>query len=196
MPIKCAGAPQKALYLSADYWLKSSRLDNIDIEFYNSGVVLFGGAVQEPDPQDPRDAYWQKRFLTDRRLSADALDAQQVRAIRERYYMVDAFTRQLQPNHVPVLFVRFGCEFNEIRNHRDQLQASFVGRMEVWEFHATHYFSTTDHAPLRMVVGDVAVTRRLAERFRGLTFAGRPQPTTLPITVPAATTQPVNAPRP
>lgn len=48
MPIKCAGAPQKALYLSADHWLKSSRLDNIDIEFYNSGGVLFGVADYVP----------------------------------------------------------------------------------------------------------------------------------------------------
>ncbi|NNC99953.1 MAG: NAD(P)/FAD-dependent oxidoreductase, partial [Gammaproteobacteria bacterium] len=42
MPIKCAGAPQKALYLSADHWLKSARLNNIDVEFYNSGGVLIG----------------------------------------------------------------------------------------------------------------------------------------------------------
>ncbi len=48
MPIKCAGAPQKALYLSADHWLKSSRLDKIDIEFYNSGGVLFGVADYVP----------------------------------------------------------------------------------------------------------------------------------------------------
>jgi len=48
MPIKCAGAPQKALYLSADHWLKSSRLNNIDIEFYNSGGVLFGVADYVP----------------------------------------------------------------------------------------------------------------------------------------------------
>lgn len=42
MPIKCAGAPQKALYLSADYWLKQGVLNDISIEFYNSGAVLFG----------------------------------------------------------------------------------------------------------------------------------------------------------
>jgi sulfide:quinone oxidoreductase len=48
MPIKCAGAPQKALYLSADHWLKQSRLDNIDIQFYNSGGVLFGVADYVP----------------------------------------------------------------------------------------------------------------------------------------------------
>lgn len=42
MPIKCAGAPQKALYLSADYWNRSGVLKDIDIEFYNAGGVLFG----------------------------------------------------------------------------------------------------------------------------------------------------------
>ena len=42
MPIKCAGAPQKALYLSADHWLRSGVLDSINIEFMNAGPVLFG----------------------------------------------------------------------------------------------------------------------------------------------------------
>ncbi|MDO8299227.1 bifunctional protein tyrosine phosphatase family protein/NAD(P)/FAD-dependent oxidoreductase [Lacisediminimonas sp.] len=42
MPIKCAGAPQKAMYLSADHWRRSGVLDKIDIEFYNAGAVLFG----------------------------------------------------------------------------------------------------------------------------------------------------------
>ena len=48
MPIKCAGAPQKALYLSADHWLKTDRLSGIDIEFYNSAPVLFGVADYVP----------------------------------------------------------------------------------------------------------------------------------------------------
>lgn len=42
MPIKCAGAPQKVMYLSADYWLQQQRLADIEIEFYNAGAVLFG----------------------------------------------------------------------------------------------------------------------------------------------------------
>jgi len=42
MPIKCAGAPQKAMYLSADHWLRSGHLADVDVEFYNSGPVLFG----------------------------------------------------------------------------------------------------------------------------------------------------------
>ncbi len=42
MPIKCAGAPQKALYLSADHWRRAGRLKDIGIEFFSSGAVLFG----------------------------------------------------------------------------------------------------------------------------------------------------------
>lgn len=42
MPIKCAGAPQKAMYLSADHWFKSGRLKDMTIDFYNAGGVLFG----------------------------------------------------------------------------------------------------------------------------------------------------------
>jgi sulfide:quinone oxidoreductase len=42
MPIKCAGAPQKALYLSADHWKRTGVLNNIDVNFYNAGGVLFG----------------------------------------------------------------------------------------------------------------------------------------------------------
>ena len=42
MPIKCAGAPQKAMYLSADHWRRAEALKNIDIEFRNAGGVLFG----------------------------------------------------------------------------------------------------------------------------------------------------------
>jgi sulfide:quinone oxidoreductase len=42
MPIKCAGAPQKALYLSADHWLRTGVLKDIEIGFHNAGGVLFG----------------------------------------------------------------------------------------------------------------------------------------------------------
>ncbi|WP_147476519.1 FAD/NAD(P)-binding oxidoreductase, partial [Pseudomonas coronafaciens] len=37
MPIKCAGAPQKAMYLSCDHWLKAGHLAQIDTQFYNAG---------------------------------------------------------------------------------------------------------------------------------------------------------------
>ena len=42
MPIKCAGAPQKAMYLSCDWWLKQGVLSNIEVDFCSAGAVLFG----------------------------------------------------------------------------------------------------------------------------------------------------------
>lgn len=48
LPIKCAGAPQKAMYLSADHWLRNNRLKAIDVGFYNAGGVLFGVADYVP----------------------------------------------------------------------------------------------------------------------------------------------------
>jgi len=48
MPIKCAGAPQKALYLSCDHWLRQGVLDHIDVEFNLAGDVLFGVAAFVP----------------------------------------------------------------------------------------------------------------------------------------------------
>lgn len=48
MPIKCAGAPQKALYLSCDHWLRHGDLGAIKASFFNAGAVLFGVADYVP----------------------------------------------------------------------------------------------------------------------------------------------------
>ena len=42
MPIKCAGAPQKAMYLACDAWKRRGTLKDIDVSFHNAGGVLFG----------------------------------------------------------------------------------------------------------------------------------------------------------
>ena len=42
MPIKCAGAPQKALYLSCSHWENAGVLKQIEVDFNNAGGVLFG----------------------------------------------------------------------------------------------------------------------------------------------------------
>lgn len=48
MPIKCAGAPQKAMYLSCDRWYQSGKIKDISVEFNNAGAVLFGVAAYVP----------------------------------------------------------------------------------------------------------------------------------------------------
>lgn len=40
MPIKCAGAPQKILYLWTDKWRKQGL--PIDVEFFKTNAVMFG----------------------------------------------------------------------------------------------------------------------------------------------------------
>ncbi|GAW35804.1 beta-lactamase hydrolase-like protein [Roseovarius sp. A-2] len=57
MPIKCAGAPQKALYLSADHWHRTGRLRDIEIGFCNAGGVLFGVKDYVPALQSYMDKY-------------------------------------------------------------------------------------------------------------------------------------------
>ncbi len=41
-PIKCGGAPQKIMYLSADHLRKKRALDKTDIQFMSPGTVVFG----------------------------------------------------------------------------------------------------------------------------------------------------------
>ena len=48
MPIKCAGAPQKSMYLACDYWLRAGVLGDLEVEFRNAGPVLFGVADYVP----------------------------------------------------------------------------------------------------------------------------------------------------
>jgi sulfide:quinone oxidoreductase len=57
MPIKCAGAPQKAMYLSADHWRRTGVLKDIDLGFYTAGAVLFGVADYVPALMDYVDRY-------------------------------------------------------------------------------------------------------------------------------------------
>ena len=48
MPIKCAGAPQKSMYLSCDHWRRAGVLGNINVQFRNAGAALFGVAAYVP----------------------------------------------------------------------------------------------------------------------------------------------------
>lgn len=57
MPIKCAGAPQKAMYLSCDHWQRQGVLGGIDVQFFNAGAVLFGVADYVPALMEYIDRY-------------------------------------------------------------------------------------------------------------------------------------------
>ncbi len=48
MPIKCAGAPQKAMYMSSNFWERAGVLKDIDVQFHTAGAVLFGVPIYVP----------------------------------------------------------------------------------------------------------------------------------------------------
>ncbi|RUP08631.1 bifunctional protein tyrosine phosphatase family protein/NAD(P)/FAD-dependent oxidoreductase [Hyphomicrobium sp.] len=81
MPIKCAGAPQKAMYLSCDIWSDARVLQNIDVEFHNAGAVLFGVPAYVPALES-----YIKRYGIDLRLESKlvAVDGQKKIATLER----------------------------------------------------------------------------------------------------------------
>jgi sulfide:quinone oxidoreductase len=57
MPIKCAGAPQKAMYLACDHWRRAGRLNAIGVSFNTSGPALFGVKEYVPALMEYIDAY-------------------------------------------------------------------------------------------------------------------------------------------
>jgi len=65
MPIKCAGAPQKAMYLSCSEWEKQGVLKNIKVEFDNAGGVLFGVPTFVPPLME-----YVKRYAIDLQFNA------------------------------------------------------------------------------------------------------------------------------
>lgn len=71
MPIKCAGAPQKALYLSGDHWYSNGMIDDVNIEFYNAGAVLFGVKEYVPALQTYIDRYKAKVHYSHKLVKVD-----------------------------------------------------------------------------------------------------------------------------
>ena len=41
-PVKCGGAPQKIMYIAADYFKRNNLADKIQVEFWSGGTKLFG----------------------------------------------------------------------------------------------------------------------------------------------------------
>jgi sulfide:quinone oxidoreductase len=57
MPIKCAGAPQKIMYLMADHLRRHGRLSSASLEFCLAGDALFGVPFFVPPLQKAVDGY-------------------------------------------------------------------------------------------------------------------------------------------
>lgn len=57
MPIKCAGAPQKIMYLAGHHWERSGQLKDVDIEFHTATPAIFGVAAFVPALEKYIDRY-------------------------------------------------------------------------------------------------------------------------------------------
>jgi len=112
MPIKCAGAPQKAMYLSGDHWRRSGVLDHIDIQFMTAGGVLFGVKDYVPALQSYVERYRAELNFFYNLIAVDGASKTAVfevkapdqapRQIEERFDMLHVCPPQTAPDFIGV----------------------------------------------------------------------------------------------
>lgn len=99
MPIKCAGAPQKAMYLSCDIWRDRGVLPTIDVEFHNAGTALFGVAAYVPALMEYIEKYGIDLRLQSNLVSVDG-DRRVATFERMRDGMCERIEREFDMLHV------------------------------------------------------------------------------------------------
>lgn len=99
MPIKCAGAPQKAMYLSCDAWRRRGVLKNIEVEFHNAGGVLFGVEAYVPALMQYVETYGIGLEFFDRLVGVDG-ERQVARFERTRDGVTEMIERDFAMIHV------------------------------------------------------------------------------------------------
>ncbi|MCB1948917.1 bifunctional protein tyrosine phosphatase family protein/NAD(P)/FAD-dependent oxidoreductase [Nitrosomonas sp.] len=126
MPIKCAGAPQKAMYLASDHWLNNGCLDDIEVEFHTAGAVLFGVADFVPSLMDYVERYQAKLNFNSNLVRVDGRsktayfeikDADgNVRTEEKQFDMLHVTPPQVAPDFLrnsPLADVSGFCKVNE-----------------------------------------------------------------------------------
>ena len=91
MPIKCAGAPQKAMYLSCDIWRDAGVLPAIDVEFHNAGAVLFGVATYVPALME-----YIEKYCIDLRLESNLVEVDGERRVATFEQKKDGATSRIE----------------------------------------------------------------------------------------------------
>lgn len=118
MPIKCAGAPQKAMYLSCDYWQKKGVLKNTEVNFHLAGEALFGIADFVPPLMEYVNKYQAKLGFKENLVAVDGennvatfevVDAEGNTSLREESF---DFLHVVPPQRAP-RFVRDSALANE-----------------------------------------------------------------------------------
>lgn len=110
MPIKCAGAPQKAMYLSCHGWERAGVLGDIEVSFHTAGAALFGVPDYVPALMDYIRRYGIDLRLQSRLVAVDGTSrtavfeekdaAGAVRRIERRFDMLHAVPPQVAPEAV------------------------------------------------------------------------------------------------
>lgn len=100
MPIKCAGAPQKAMYLSCDHWLRTGRLSAIDVSFCNAGGVLFGVSAYVPALMAYIERYGINLQLQSRLISIDGVRKEATFEVTQAGSPPQTLTRSFEMLHV------------------------------------------------------------------------------------------------
>lgn len=91
MPIKCAGGPQKAVYLSCDHWLKEGVLRDINVSFDTATPALFGVADYVPALMN-----YIRRYNVDLKLKSKLVSVDGAQRIATFERVTDEGTVQVQ----------------------------------------------------------------------------------------------------
>lgn len=109
MPIKCAGAPQKAMYLSCHRWEKVGVLRDIDVQFHTAGAVLFGVAAYVPALMEYVERYGAHLKFESKLVSIDGAAkvatfeqkrGDEVSRVEETFDMIHVVPPQVAPDFV------------------------------------------------------------------------------------------------
>lgn len=109
MPIKCAGAPQKAMYMSCSRWEKSGVLDDVDVQFHSAGAVLFGVPAYVPALMEYVERYnahlnFESKLVAIDGVAKTATFEQKrgdtVSRVEERFDMIHVVPPQVAPDFV------------------------------------------------------------------------------------------------
>jgi sulfide:quinone oxidoreductase len=109
MPIKCAGAPQKAMYLSCSIWERAGVLKDIDVQFHTAGAALFGVAAYVPALMEYVERYDAHLNLESRLVAIDGpakvatfeqKRGDELERVEERFDMIHVVPPQTAPDFV------------------------------------------------------------------------------------------------
>ncbi len=109
MPIKCAGAPQKAMYLSCSIWERAEVLKDIDVQFHTAGAALFGVAPYVPALMEYVERYGAHLNLESQLVAIDGparvatfeqRRGDEIKRVEERFDMIHVVPPQTAPDFI------------------------------------------------------------------------------------------------